>query len=349
MSSDPNAASRDGGTSAPKPLSCSSCRQRKIKCDRSDPCLPCQSAGIECITPNRVRAPRTSQQARLEARDAELLRRIARLERLVTRTDAVKVLREADEQNHVAVLEPVSSSTPPTTSQNGSHIGAPAARFHDKFADFIVQQQRLGCRNRGGDFWSNLGDEVGGLRQLIENPMDDEEPQEELDNSNSSSVETKNPSPNFVFGDSYSFSRSSEIPYPSDAHRDLLFHLYFSNVNNVCRIAHKPICDIHLQRSKKLMNKEGRIQFSSIEALTFAMYFAAIMSITPEDCWNYFSQDRDTLLVQYQQGTEAALIKANFMDSLEIDTLQALVLYIVSWPHQAKTVPFANPPADTDR
>lgn len=38
----------------------------------------------------------------------------------------------------------------------------------------FVKQQRRGSRHLNGTSWSGLSDEVEGLRQLIESPMDDE-------------------------------------------------------------------------------------------------------------------------------------------------------------------------------
>src|SRR5438046_1752551 len=64
--------------------SCTLCRRRKIKCDRSDPCAPCVRAGAVCITPAPSRAPRGRKGGRRKY-DGELLDRIAKLESLVER------------------------------------------------------------------------------------------------------------------------------------------------------------------------------------------------------------------------------------------------------------------------
>lgn len=81
----PQRTSHARASQARKPLSCTSCRQRKVKCDRSDPCDQCLKLGIECIFPTRrIRAPR-GRQDDLEPRDAELLRRISRLESMLVK------------------------------------------------------------------------------------------------------------------------------------------------------------------------------------------------------------------------------------------------------------------------
>lgn len=75
------------GSSAPRrpsqqPLSCTHCRQRKIKCDKIHPCTPCQKSSLNCIFLERVRHPKKRQNESKVAND-ELLRRVARMEELI--------------------------------------------------------------------------------------------------------------------------------------------------------------------------------------------------------------------------------------------------------------------------
>ena len=57
------------------------CRRRKVKCDKKQPCSNCQKASIECVFPRPGRAPRKSK----KPPDAELLARLRRLEGVVQR------------------------------------------------------------------------------------------------------------------------------------------------------------------------------------------------------------------------------------------------------------------------
>jgi hypothetical protein len=51
-----------GATGVRKPptpqLSCELCRERKVKCDKLEPCTTCVSAGVECLRIFRQRLPR---------------------------------------------------------------------------------------------------------------------------------------------------------------------------------------------------------------------------------------------------------------------------------------------------
>ena len=69
-----------------------------------------------------------------------------------------------------------------------------------------------------------------------------------------------------------------------------------------------------------------------MEAFLFAMYYSTITSLTPEQCVQMFQSDKDLLLTRYRRGVEIALGKADFLNSTDLVTLQALVVFLVSVP-----------------
>lgn len=77
-------------------LSCQLCRDRKVKCDKLDPCSNCASAGVICVPIHRLRLPRGRHAPRAgkasgpsgnsesrHAIDDDLKSRVGRLEVLV--------------------------------------------------------------------------------------------------------------------------------------------------------------------------------------------------------------------------------------------------------------------------
>lgn len=72
------------------PRSCVTCRKRKVKCDKKQPCSNCVKGSIECIFPKPGRAPRRTK----KPQDAELLARLRRLEGVVQ-----KLGKDADGEN----------------------------------------------------------------------------------------------------------------------------------------------------------------------------------------------------------------------------------------------------------
>jgi hypothetical protein len=317
------------GASDSKTLSCVTCRQRKVKCNRVNPCNLCTKAGIQCVFPNRVRVSRAKQAAASKTRDVELLRRISRLESLVSKIDAADAMKDdhgEDDPMFGRATDTKALTSIPGDVANGG--GARSSRLDEKYAAF-VKIQETGTPYLSSEFWANLCDEVDGLRHLLEHSPDDED---ELDDSTSNSTEAKHSSPHFIFNEP-SGPFDSEPPYPSDTHRAILFQFYFANVDPLCKILHKPTSISHLVGAKDLMDEStGRFKFRSLEAITFAIYFAAVTTMSPEECLNYFSEEKDGLVTRYKRSSEAALTQADFMNSMEIVTLQALTLYMVPAP-----------------
>ena len=75
----PPAAHSTSWTPSTNPRSCTTCRKRKVGCDKRQPCSNCTKAGIECRFPPPGRAPRRSK----KPPDTELLARLRRLEGVV--------------------------------------------------------------------------------------------------------------------------------------------------------------------------------------------------------------------------------------------------------------------------
>jgi hypothetical protein len=66
---------------------CTSCRRRKVRCDRQYPCSHCQKSGTDCVFPASGRLPTRKRDLNAEQsskqRQIELLTRLRRLESVV--------------------------------------------------------------------------------------------------------------------------------------------------------------------------------------------------------------------------------------------------------------------------
>lgn len=85
---DPSRRSSQSKSSAPTVrLSCETCRQRKIKCDKLSPCTNCQRLGTLCMPVERARLPRgrTVRPAmqRAPESDSDLRDRVSRIEQIL--------------------------------------------------------------------------------------------------------------------------------------------------------------------------------------------------------------------------------------------------------------------------
>lgn len=64
-------------------LSCEACNERKVRCDKRNPCSTCQATGAVCVPIQRKRLPR-GRHVKVNKENKELRERLARLESLIT-------------------------------------------------------------------------------------------------------------------------------------------------------------------------------------------------------------------------------------------------------------------------
>jgi len=137
------------------PRSCVTCRRRKVRCNKENPCSNCARAGIECIFPGPGRAPRKSR----KPADAELLARLRRLEGVVHSLGA-----QVDENGMVLQSLPGPADSRPLTS-HGLVDSPPSDRPETKRRSIDRNPGRLmvsedRSRYVSNAFWASMSDEV---------------------------------------------------------------------------------------------------------------------------------------------------------------------------------------------
>lgn len=151
------------GQAGLNPRSCVTCRRRKVKCDKKQPCSNCARAKIECVFPGPGRAPRKSR----KPQDGELMERLRRLEGVVQSLNAQ--VEEHEQQD--AERERSGSACPNGTAAadeggcpNGSDRGASVVvdnsveGLETRFGRLVVDQGR--SRYINNSFWASLNNEV---------------------------------------------------------------------------------------------------------------------------------------------------------------------------------------------
>ena len=68
----------------------------------------------------------------------------------------------------------------------------------------------------------------------------------------------------------------------------------------------------------------------SLQAVVFAALFSGVVSMPEETILMEFGANKKDLVDNFQMGTETALGRANVIRTTKIETLQALVMYMVS-------------------
>lgn len=317
-----------GDPSDLKPLSCTHCRQRKIKCDKSNPCSTCKRSGTVCVFPKRIRVPRGQQGARnSKSRDDELLRRIGKLEALVGKMggDITNPLTSKESNGRQTI-----SSTNLTLSISGdkesSNLQAPATG-----STTLLEKKYL-----SGDFWANLGGEVDGLRRLLEQPSDEDDDDEEVvESTQLTAGPMGHSSPlNFVFHEAE--SRPEHVDFPIKYHHfKTLTNTYFTNVNPIFKILHRPTTLSSLAAATNDFSAPPNN--GVIGLLMLCMYFAAITSLSPEECQQTYHQDYQTLLAKFRRGAELAFARENLLVTNELTVLQAFAIYLAALRVHSKT------------
>lgn len=141
----------------PNPRSCVTCRRRKVKCDKKNPCSNCVRARIDCVFPGPGRAPRKSR----KPPDAELLERLRRLEGVVSTLNAQveEHEQEAAERDKARQSSTTDDPCPLTkTEPRVSVEGNSLAGLENRFGRLVVENGR--SRYVNNSFWASLNNEV---------------------------------------------------------------------------------------------------------------------------------------------------------------------------------------------
>ncbi|KAI1425097.1 fungal-specific transcription factor domain-containing protein [Xylaria sp. FL1777] len=306
------------------PLSCTSCRARKLKCDKQSPCRNCERSGSDCVFPARKRIQRPRK-----TKNAELLQRLNRLESIVGRVGLAN-LEEAEAQVAAAGVQVIEPQPHPPAATDSLPPGEHGEHAPCGLKGVRPPQDSTASRYMSGEFWSSLCNEVGGLRQALEQSTDSDDDEDdggeettpESVGGGANSISTP---PGMLLGTSQVRSLPI-IAHPLPNHIRHLASVYFRNVDLHLKILHRPTI---LDALNNLADYPETASDLSHErtALFFAIYYAAITSLTPQECARTLGRPRADLWALFQAGIEQALVRADYLNNTSLETLQALTLY----------------------
>lgn len=169
--------------------------------------------------------------------------------------------------------------------------------------------------------WENLRDEIEDPREALQASSDDETYGETGMYPDANLY----PDPeNFLLAHGPMKDLSSFHPQPVQIFR--LWQTFLNNVNPLVKIFHAPTVQ------QMVLDASGDLRRvpKPAEALLFAIYLLAVTSLQNEDCINMFGETRNKLLTKYSYGVQHALINAKLLKTLNLTTVQAYTLYLVS-------------------
>lgn len=118
----------------------------------------------------------------------------------------------------------------------------------------------------------------------------------------------------------------SRFRHPPPERMHQLWQIFIENVDPLTKVVHVPTLRSGIQKAASNIGTIPR----SFEALMFAIYSAAVMTLKEDECMQNFCEPRKSLLSRYISATEAALARAKFMGTTNLVVLQALVLHLLS-------------------
>ncbi|RYP69817.1 hypothetical protein DL769_005169 [Monosporascus sp. CRB-8-3] len=298
-----------------KPLACTSCRARKLGCNRVYPCHNCVRSGIECTFPvrRRVQKPR-------KTKNAELLQRLNRLETIVSKVGIEGLDQEDAQGPHLA--------KPRVQSFFEEYQGP--RKVDDDRAGEPRPDDRASARYLSGQFWSNLCGEVEGLRQALEHSTDsDEEDGPSEGTTPESTRDHTSPPVSCGLLPGYSLTAGLGVvpQHPEPDHVRYLAEIYFHNFDIIVKILHRPTVLAALRRFADASGDRSQLAPEQ-EALFFAIYYAAATTLPAGECAARLGRERGELVRAFQAGLEHSLARADYLNSDSLETLQALTIYV---------------------
>jgi hypothetical protein len=162
------------------------------------------------------------------------------------------------------------------------------------------------------------------MREVLNQSSDDEEDDNEPTSKSNSPGES-----NFVIcAPDVLPDIGSVLKHPSGSQLQSLHSLFITNVEPVVKTLHVP------SLRRYFVEGSGEIDCSpgpkGWDALKFAIYYTATTSLTADECLQYLGEEKAVFLPTLRSSTELALARADFVNTEDMSTLQALVLYLVS-------------------
>ncbi|GAB1217486.1 hypothetical protein ATERTT37_006725 [Aspergillus terreus] len=173
--------------------------------------------------------------------------------------------------------------------------------------------------------WASLGDEIEELRDLLhERPLNDDEETDEKEPLRTIGM-------NAAIMGFRSIAHSLRVYHPSLSQLVALFEIFQTNVAPVVKIFHMPTLKQLFWNAVASLDALD----CNTEALLFAIYYAAIISIDQNQCpLGLLGLCRPQALHTYRFAVEQALARADLLNTQNLILLQAAALFLSALRHE---------------
>ncbi|KAF5684322.1 bikaverin cluster-transcription factor [Fusarium circinatum] len=308
--------------SDPLPLrSCTFCRHRKVKCDRQKPCGNCIRANNDCSYPaGRGRAAKKSTRTL----DTRLVDRLHKLENVIKQlTSQVDATANALPSGSFTDGEEIKSS-PGGRRNNPSGVdnAVPDASIDQQLGRLMIDDSK--SYYVSNILWANLGNEIQELRDMLHDPLSEDEIENPIDASGPM-PEVASPLGTSASVLGYRSLCNSLHPYHPPMHLSVtLLNIFTENVLPLVHIFHMPTTEQWFWDSIVSLDTLDR----NAEALLFAIYYSSVISMDDGQCLGILGESRSTSLNKFRFAVEQAMARANLLNTQSLDLLQAAVLFL---------------------
>ncbi|KAJ5618270.1 hypothetical protein N7528_006913 [Penicillium herquei] len=347
--------------------SCTFCRSRKIKCDRKQPCGNCVRTSNQCSYPSGPgRAPKRTRPTDGELLRGILKHVIEqdKIQRERTKEESPDIAPQPIPSPDDELRKPVTTQKSicaqiaeiMNTCEQLDGYQATARKLEEalralpgmeeriqtvpsitpKLEDGPSQVERQFGRLVIDDtrscyvsnvLWANLGDEIEELRDLLHEP--DSESDDTDDNFDTStegslgeaaSVKGSNAA---VMG-FHTLAQSLRSYHPSPSRSVALLEIFEQNVAPMVHIFHMPTL---IRTYWDAADSHGAMSRPT-EALIFAIYYSAVISLESHQCQHILDMPRATALKNFQFATQQAMARADLLNTQSMVLVQAVVLFL---------------------
>lgn len=298
-----------------KQKACIPCRKRKVKCDRKNPCTNCASWDLECVSPSPIR---TCTRPKRKVSSCPLSTAVTEDgvavadERAVCMRDTSQSVDarlhdlEKALQEMTEALEQAGLSKRDNEAHGLCHSTQKHTRHIKRLEEIETRMRELKSRR----------DKVKFFGFEPSSP-----PTSAFSNSSSFIPQNINADPLFPFN---SFSVEVAPLRPLPAQSRACWQMFLENVDQLVKVLYKPSAEKILQNVA-----DGSCSLSKgQEALLLTIHFSSIISMTEQDAKACFQMSKSTALMTYRSASEQALMRADFLTTHDLTTLQAFVLFL---------------------
>ncbi|KAB2574846.1 Transcription factor vrtR1 [Lasiodiplodia theobromae] len=327
----PTPGSSDSGQPL-KPNACISCQRRKVKCDRLEPCSSCKRYRAHCEF--RDPAPRRKRKLSDEDLHAKLDRYESILNSFGARVDARPEAASSERSASAVLPPPASAFTPLNATRPSSLHNTPSTSSHEALPARTAPAAPPASEENGrlifekgssryleNSLWKGISDEFQRPGDMLRLHAPSGNQTANLPAEAPSLVASE-----LLLGLVRNPSGSMRNLHPQPPHIFLLWQAFLDNVNPLVKLLHAPT--VQRQILKAATNLDAIDP--GTEALMFAIYTFAIVSLSPEECQSTFGESKNELLAKFHHGTKLALHRAEFLRSSQLIVLQAYILYLLA-------------------